>query len=172
MFAVQRRQEVSEPFKLTHCWSTFSSLAAESDAGLLQKLSELILTTKAVSWWDGIPNQGAPSLATRHMLGTVFGNAAHLQLHSETALGLEKALQSVGCSWHPQEGWGQTPASQLGPGWVVLSVLPSSTLQCFCRWGKMFCRKFFMAKCNLPVFIISNFARLSKIHNECHRLVC
>lgn len=72
MFAVQRRQEVSEPFKLTHCWSTFSSLAAESDAGLLQKLSELILTTKAVSWWDGIPNQGAPSLATRHMLGTAF----------------------------------------------------------------------------------------------------
>lgn len=48
MSAAQRRQEVSEHFKLTHCWNTFSSLAAESDAEL-QKLSELILTTKAVS---------------------------------------------------------------------------------------------------------------------------
>lgn len=49
MSAAQRKQEVSEHFKLTHCWNTFSSLAAESDAELLQKLSELILTTKAVS---------------------------------------------------------------------------------------------------------------------------
>lgn len=44
MFGVQRRQE-SEGFKFTHRWNTSPQLAAESDAGLPQNPSKLILAS-------------------------------------------------------------------------------------------------------------------------------